>query len=154
MATQNTQTTQNNSLSSALTREQLDSLTVSQLLWRGLISEAHVAQMLRKANKSRKEAATFVRQNRVNQAVAVYLGSRYHSLPADTTPEQFHAVRADKRLSIRIGDIDTDLMIAAGISRTEVHNALKTLLAAGVLVSNRSVIKNACHTRYGWLKVA
>jgi hypothetical protein len=110
--------------------------------------------MLRKANKSRKEAAVNVRQNRVNQAVAVYLGSRYHSLPADTTPEQFHAVRADKRLSIRIGDIDTDLMIAAGISRTEVHNALKTLLAAGVLVSNRSVIKNACHTRYGWLKVA
>ena len=154
MATQNTQTTQINSLSPALTREQLDSLTVAQLLSRGLISEAHVAQMLRKANKSRKEAAVNVRQNRVNQAVAVYLGSRYHSLPADTTPEQFHAVRADKRLSIRIGDIDTDLMIAAGISRTEVHHALKTLLAAGVLVSNRSVIKNACHTRYGWLKVA
>ena len=145
---------QNNSLSSALTREKIGSLTVAELLACGLITEAQIAQMLRKSNKTRKDTAVNVRQGRVNQAVAVYLGSRYHSLPADTTPEQFHAVRADKRLSIRIGDIDTDLMLAAGISRTEVHHALKTLLAAGVLVSNRSVIKNACHTRYGWLKAA
>ena len=154
MATQNTQTTQNNSLSSALTREQLDSLTVSQLLSRGLISEAHIAQMLRKSNKSIKETAVNVRQARANQAVAFYLGSRYHSLPSDTTPEQFHSVRADKRRSIRIGDIDTDLMLAASISRAEVHQALKALLAHGALVSNRSVIKNACHTRYGWLKAS
>ena len=151
MATQNTQ---NNSLSSALTREQLESLTVAQLLSRGLISEAHVAQMLRKSNKVQKEEAVNERQARANQALAVYLGSRYHQLPADTTPEQFHAVRADKRLSIRIGDIDTELMLAAGISRAEVHQALKTLLAQGALISNRSVIKNACHTRYGWLKAS
>lgn len=154
MATQNTQSTQTNSLSSALTREQLDSLTVSQLLFRGLISEAQIGQMLRKSNKSHKELAVNVRQGRVNQAVAVYLGSRYHALPADTSPAAFHAVRADKRLSIRIGDIDTELMLAASISRAEVHTALKTLLSAGCLVSNRSVIKNACHTRYGWLKAA
>ena len=154
MATQNTQSTQTNSLSSALTRDSLNSLTVAQLLSRGLISEAHIEQMLRKANKNRKEVASNQRQDRVNQAVAIYLGSRYHSLPADTTPEQFHTVRADKRLSIRIGDIDTDLALAAGISREEVHHALKALLDAGILISNRSVVKNACHTRYGWLKAA
>lgn len=118
--------------------------TLAELVKLGLIKSEQITAWEKRANKkavdSKVKAKTRVKQDRLNQAVAFYIGGAY---------------KVEEK--IRLTGLYQNFLEYFDFDKVAAHRAVSKSLAAlvdcGALVNNKDEISNNCHMRH-WIPAA
>ena len=104
--------------------------SIVKLQTAGIITYATATSLIKRVRKQEQKQEKSRRQERVNQAVAFYIGSKWQK-------GQGYRVKATE-LALR----------QYGITRKELETAMKTLHSKGLLTHNKDQVKNNCHVQW------
>ena len=104
--------------------------SIAKLEEEGIISPSLANTLMKRVSKQQKKAAAAERQSRVNQAVALYIGSNWQK-------GQGYRVKATEKA-----------LAPQGITRKELEAAMKVLHSKGLLTHNKDTVKNNCHVQW------
>ena len=104
--------------------------SIAKLEKEGIISLSLANTLMKRVEKQQKKAAAAERQSRVNQTVALYIGSNWQK-------GQGYRVKATEKA-----------LAPQGISRKELETAMKVLHSKGLLTHNKDQVKNNCHVQW------
>ena len=106
------------------------STTLETLISLGLIKSAQIDAWNKKLDRKESKAQDNSLQEKVNQAVAFYIGQTYQ------LGERFRKKPIEKAL------------LSSGISRAMIDKAIAHLVSEGALVNNAAEVNNQTHTRH------
>ena len=104
--------------------------SIAKLEKEGIISVSLAATLMKRVERQQRKASAAERQSRVNQAVALYIGSNWKK-------GQGYRVKATEKA-----------LASQGITRKELEVAMKVLHAKGLLTHNKDTVKNNCHVQW------
>ena len=104
--------------------------SIEKLRENGIINDTLVNTLLKRVEKQQKKAVAEERQSRVNQTVALYIGSNW-------VLGQGYRVKATEKA-----------LAQHGITRKELETAMKVLHSKGLLTHNKDTVKNNCHVQW------
>ena len=96
----------------------------------GIISDATATSLMKRVRKQEQKQEKSRRQDRVNQAVALYIGSNWQK-------GQGYRVKATEKA-----------LASQGITRKELETAMKVMHSKGLLTHNKDEVKNNCHVQW------
>ena len=104
--------------------------SIEKLRENDIINDSLANTLLKRVEKQQKKAASAERQSRVNQTVALYIGSNWQK-------GQGYRVKATEKA-----------LAPQGITRKELETAMKVLHSKGLLTHNKDTVKNNCHVQW------
>ena len=104
--------------------------SIIELQSAGIISDATAGNLFKRVRKQEQKQVRQERQSRVNQAVALYIGSNWQK-------GQGYRVKATEKA-----------LAPQGITRKELETAMKVLHSKGLLTHNKDQVKNNCHVQW------
>ena len=104
--------------------------SIAKLEQEGIINVSLANTLMKRVEKQQKKAAAAERQARVNQTVALYIGSNW-------VLGQGYRVKATEKA-----------LAQHGITRKELETAMKVLHSKGLLAHNKDQVKNNCHVQW------
>ena len=104
--------------------------SIEKLRNNSIINDSLADTLLKRVEKQQKKAVAAERQSRVNQAVALYIGSNWQK-------GQGYRVKATEKA-----------LASQGITRKELETAMKVMHSKGLLTHNKDTVKNNCHVQW------
>ncbi len=104
--------------------------SIEKLQEDGIISLSLANTLMKRVEKKQRQASRNERQSRVNQAVALYIGSNWQK-------GQGYRVKATEKA-----------LAPQGITRKELETAMKAMHSKGLLTHNNDQVKNNCHVQW------
>ena len=96
----------------------------------GIISDSTATSLIKRVRRQEQKQEKSRRQDRVNQAVALYIGNNW-------VKGQGYRVKATEKA-----------LAPQGITRKELEAAMKVLHSKGLLTHNKDTVKNNCHVQW------
>tara|TARA_B100000282_G_scaffold205753_1_gene151111 strand:- start:582 stop:989 length:408 start_codon:yes stop_codon:yes gene_type:complete len=96
----------------------------------GIITSNTADSLFKRVRKKEEKKIKEERQSRVNQTVALYIGSNWQK-------GQGYRVKATEKA-----------LAPQGITRKELEVAMKTMHSKGLLTHNKDTVKNNCHVQW------